>query len=321
MEDKQSRGRFWQGLGILLSGLSTVVLIFVVGLTAHQFLQINRGLSQLYIGLSQRESVAVGEMQQAMQQMNGELQTQAQAVTDLKQSVHNGKDDLVIAEAEFLVKMANNNLQFENNIDLAIRLLDQADQDIAKLNDPRLYTIREAFSADLAGLHRAPQVDVPGVYLKLSALSDQLATLPVISQFKNPQTQAEPPAVDDQTLPWWRRAMHSTWRALGQVVVVRHKQVDVPFVAPDQQVFLYENLRSEVEKAEWGLLHRQNDIYQSSLQHVADWIKKYAVPDAPATQQLLTAVTQLQQIDVRPPSISVMNSLQALQNYFNTSEK
>jgi uroporphyrin-III C-methyltransferase len=329
-EQKKSRGSFWHGLGILLTGLSIVVLISVLGFAGYRFFMVNESVSRLVGNLAsqseesqlelQKTQKAIVDLQQTVQQMGDALKQQGQSVAELQQNVHNGKDDLAVAEAEFLVKMANDNLQFENNIPLAIRLLETADQNLAKLADPRLYPVREAFAADLAALRNAPQVDLSGLYLRLSTLSDQLDTLPVVTQFTIDQAKNNSITVD-QNLPWWKRGLHSTWQALGQIVVVRKKQMTTPFIAPDQQAFLYENLRSEVEKAEWGLLHHKPEVYQTSLNHVADWIKKYALQTSPVTQQLLASVTQLQAVDIRPANTGVTGSLQALQNYFNAVGK
>jgi len=329
-EQKKSRGSFWHGLGILLTGLSVVVLIIVLSFAGYRFFIVNEGVSRLVGSLAdqseesqivlQKTQRTVADLQQNMQQMNDTLKMQGQSVAELQQSLHNGKDDLAVTEAEFLVKMANDNLQFENNIPLAIRLLDTADQNLARINDPRLYPVREAFAADLAALRNAPQVDVSGLYLRLSMLSDQLDTLPVVTQFNMEQEKNNAIAVD-QNLPWWKRGLHATWQALGQIVVVRKKQMATPFIAPDQQAFLYENLHSEVEKAEWALLHHKPEIYQVSLARVDDWIKKYALQASPVTQQLLASVTQLQAVDIRPANAGVTGSLQALQNYFNAVGK
>ena len=327
-EQRKKRSRILKSIGILFSGMAIVVLIIVGGLASHKFFIVNTDLSKMILNLQSRVSESqasvqqiqqtVAGMQQATQQTAEELKTQTQAIAEMRQAAHSSKDDLQVAEAEFLVKTANNNLQFENNVALAIKLLQLADQSIAKVTDPRLYTVREALSADLVALQNAPQIDVNGVYLKLSALGDQVDKLPVINQFVSPEKNS---TEIDAKMPWWKRGLQATGQALQKLVVVHKGTTPLPFVAPDQQVFLYENLRSELEKAEWALLHRQQDIYQESLQRASDWIKKYVVQDAPMTQQVLTQLTQLQQLNVSPATIALTGSLQALQNYFNLSGK
>ncbi|MEO8400873.1 MAG: uroporphyrinogen-III C-methyltransferase [Gammaproteobacteria bacterium] len=324
-KNKKSRAIFWGNLGMICSGLAAAVLMIVIGVAIYGLLATSDTLATHVAELSDnvlqsKDTVlqtqkSVTDIRESTQQMTDELKTQSQAILELQKNQRSNKDDLLVAEAQYLVKVANDSLVFENNISLAIKLLQSADQDIAKLNDPKLLAVRQAIAADLLALQSAHQVDVSGLYACLIALNDQVDKLPVLNKFSNDQAQtATEPA--NEKLSWWRRGLQATGQALMRIVIVRKGQMNVPpFLTPDQQSLLYQNLHSEIEKAEWGLLHQNTEIYHSSLQQALTWIKQYALQDSPITQQISTSLTQLMQIDVQPTRASAADSLRALQGY------
>ncbi len=315
---------FWGHLGILFSGAAAVILIIVVILAGYALLTINKQFAASLNNLTNRFEAAQNNTvsaEQSIQQLNDAFKTQSQQLADIQKTEKTNKNDFILIEAFYLVKMANDYLQYENNIPAAIRLLQSADQDIAKLTDPKIYPIRQAIASDVAALQATPQVDVAGLYLRLSALNGQVNKLPLITQL--PAHPAETTTLlNNQSLPWWRRGLNSVQQALERIVVVRKILPNTPpFIAPDQQLYLYQNLQSELEKAQWSLLHRQPDIYRSSLSQATDWIKQYAVSDSSLTQQLLQNLAQLQQIDIHPGVPNLTASLQALQKYMGNASQ
>jgi uroporphyrin-3 C-methyltransferase len=84
----------------------------------------------------------------------------------------------------------------------------------------------------------------------------------------------------------------------------------MPLMIPEQKTFLYQNLHAMLAQTIWALLHKQPVIYQSSLQQVATWIKQYFVSDASSTCAVLSDLTQLEKIDVHPPTPTITNTLQ-----------
>lgn len=322
----KSRGLFWINLSILFSAFAIIVIIIAIEMTSYTLTAANSRMMNAYHGLmnefaQSKDAVAttqktVTDIQQTVQQNSDNIKTQSQTITDLQKSQRANKDDFLAAEALFLVKLANDHLQFENNVSVAIKLLQSADQDLASLTDPQINSVRAAIAADLAALQRTPQVDVSGIYARLAVLSNEMDKLPVINAFAN----AKNPTVEknDATLPWWRRGLNSMSDALRHMVIIRNNQSNVPpFITPDQQAFLFQNLMAMVEKAEWGLLHHQQAIYQDSLQQANNWIKQYTVVDSPVTKQVLANLQELQKMNVQPAVPNVTNSQQALRTYLN----
>lgn len=322
----RARGLFWNNIGILFSAFAIIVILVSIAMTSYGLIAANACLAKAFKFMvseftqSQAEVMtaqkSMTDLQQTVQQNSNTLKNQTQSITDLQKSQRTNKEDFLAAEALFLVKLANDHLQFENNVAVAIKLLQSADQDLTSLTDPRINPVREALATDLAALQRTPQVDVSGIYVRLSILSNEVDKLPVVNAFTSSKNIAFEKT--DETLSWWRRGLNSMSQALQHMVIIRNNQPNIPpFITPDQQAFLYQNLMATFEKAEWGLLHRQQVVYQSSLQQAIDWIKRYIVQDSPMTKQVLANLQELQKMNVQPSVPNVTNSQQALRTYLN----
>lgn len=262
---KRPTSRFyWGQAGILVLGVAVGIFVGMMILVNYGFLGINSHFAAALTDLTNRfnqssDSIALSEKtalhaEQTTQETSEIVKTQSQLIADIQKTQKTNKNDFLMLEAFHLVKMANDSLQYESNIPAAIKLVQSADANIAKLTDPDAFPVREALAADLVALQSAPQVDVAGVYLRLAALSEQIDKIPLISQLLNKKPDAAL-TTDDQSLTWWRRGLNSMEQALQRIVIVRKNLPNTPpFITPDQQVFLYQNLHAELEKAQWGLL-------------------------------------------------------------------
>jgi len=250
--------------------------------------------------------------------LNAALESIQQLQTDVKQLQQeftqtqvNNKNKLKLMQAAYYVKLANDNVQYINDIPMALNLLKMADQMLQDLSDATYDDARKALANDITALQSAPKVDVTGLYMRLTTLNTQLDQLQLPNKLfvadKSTDITTNP---SDQ--PWWRRGLETTWQALQKIVVIRYNDNNTrPFITPEQQLFLYQNLHAMLEQTIWGLLHGQTAIYQVSLQQTAEWTKEYFVTDSSVAQAVLNELNQLQQIDIHPANPSIINSVQA----------
>lgn len=258
----------------------------------------------------------MSSMEQQVSQLTTLLKNQNETINALRQTQTGyNRDQWRVSEADFLVKLANDKIHFENNFSLAITLLQAADQEIRDLNDAQLLPVRKALASDIVALQAVPAVDTTGIYLHLAALNEQISTLPL----PNKPSASTGPVVTtvNENLPWWKRGLEQTWQQLQKIVVIRYNQKGpLPLIMPDQQTFLLQNLHAILEKSMWALLHRQPDIYQSSLNQAVNWINQYFVADSSITQSVTQQLTQLSQININPALPQNLDSLQAFKDYF-----
>lgn len=322
----ESRRFHWAGIGIFFSVLAIIILAGAFGYAFFQLSRVNVGLAVSVSDLQSRwensqkqvETLqkSVNEMEQSGQKSN-ELLAQQEKVMSEWRAAEQG--DLVkwhVAEARYLVKLANDHLQFSHDIKTALILLQQADGSLQNLDEPDLLALRKSVSGDIAALQALPQADVTSLYLRAAALDEQLDQLPLSASPLKNDKQAATQSVPAPALPWWKAGMDYVWEGLGRIVVVRKYNTSaLPLVLPEEKVFLYQNLHARMEIVIWGILHGNAGIYQASLVRMTDWIKQYFDQNAQSTKAMLQNLEELQNINIEPPAMNLSPTLDLFEQY------
>jgi uroporphyrin-3 C-methyltransferase len=321
------RCSLWANIGILCSAFAFIVLITAYYIGYNRLIQNNQDLAALTTGLNSKiaqDQADIAGLQKTVadntQQMQSALTSQQQVIGELKSTQQGKQESWSVSEAQYLTNLANDNLQVGDNIALVISLLQTADQKMRDLANANVLPVRKALAADIAALQAVPAVDLAGVYADVLALNSQVDKLPLPN--KRPASdQASTDNADTQKISWWRNGLHQSWDALRKIVVVRYnKPGERPFIPPDQQDFLYQNLHATFEQALSAVVHRQPEIYRASLQQGAAWIQQYFLTDSPVTQAELSSITKLQAVTLRPELPNISASLQAFHDYFGQSD-
>lgn len=303
--------------GVAILGLALLATIGGFGYAYWQLSQVNLNLANLTTQLSDQVKTqasaldglksSIGNVQEA-QQKSSDLAVKQEAVMAEWQKASEGDlQQWRIAQAEYLVNLANDSLQFNQQIAPAITMLQRADALLAKTSGEGL-TIRKPIAEAIARLDALPKLDVAATYLRINGLAAQIDQLPL------PNTNAPlnvQPAPLAENLPWWRIGLIRTWEVLQKVVVVKNVGSNaLPLVLPDEKVFLYQNLHAQLATASYALLHHQPAIYTTSLNQTIEWVKKYFVQTAPATVAMLQSLDELSKVDVAANTADLSDVLQ-----------
>lgn len=308
----------WGVVGMVFTAFAFVVLVSMLYLSYNRLIRMHAHLANFVTQLNNKVILDTNELaavQQSLQQSHDALATQQQVMNELRGTQKNSKEEWNVLEAQYLVKLANDNLQIGDNISLVISLLQTADQKISGISDPKLLLVRKALAADIVSLQNVPQVDVTGIYLRLSALNDQVDKLPLPNK-RAVSTDQNSVTPVSSNLPWWKRGLQQSWDVLRQIVVVRHHLPGAPpFIPPELQDFLYQNLHAELMQAMSAVVHKQPEIYRKSLQQASSWVSQYFLQDSPVTQEMLRNLNQLQTVTLHPMLPTLSASLQAFRDY------
>lgn len=240
----------------------------------------------------QDKSQQAGERQQASfsRQLN-ELQDKVASIS--------GSDakTWMLAQADFLVKLAGRKLWSDQDVTTAAALLKSADASLADMNDPSLIDVRRALNEDVSSLSGVAQVDFDGIILKVNQLSNQVDNLRLADNDSD-----EAPMDDDGTslsgsLAEWRQNLAKSWHSfMSDFITVRRRDSSAePLLAPNQDVYLRENIRSRLLIAAQAVPRHQNEIYKQSLESVSTWVRAYFDTSDPSTKAFLEEVDSLSQ--------------------------
>jgi uroporphyrin-III C-methyltransferase len=239
------------------------------------------------------------------------------------------RDDWRLAEAEYLLQLANQRLVIERDSRNAEALLSAADAILRDLADIDLFPVRQSINRDLTALKLAGTVDREGIFLRLAALSEEIEALPLLPKPQigaadnliastDSETEVETPA------SWLGVVKASFWQALNRasdyIRVRNHDRALEPLLPPESHLYLQQNFRFTLERAQLALLRGEPAIYQKSLAQARSWLNRYysLVEQTPRFDAELAA---LQGLNVTRKLPDISTSLEELQGYIEKLHK
>ena len=225
--------------------------------------------------------------------------------------------DWLFSEADFLLNNALRKLVLDNDVDTAVSLLKLADETLAKVNNSQSAAIRSAINQDLKQLLSVTGIDQNAVMQKLSQLANTVDELPVLDvNFGDDQNATK---LSDSLSDWAENAEKSATSFLNHFIRIspKHGADRKELLAPNQDIYLRENIRLRLQLAIMAVPRQQNELYKQSLEAVASWIRSYFDTNAEVTQSFLKSVDELSEVSIYVDVPSQLQSLSMLDKYLN----
>lgn len=212
------------------------------------------------------------QLQQLLQKSAEEQAFHAQKLAQLGGG---NRSDWLLAEAEYLLRLANQRLLLEHDVKGSELVLSAADSVLKEIDDPALLPARVALAEEILALQTLPKIDIQGAYAKISSLSRAIYALPEKFAALEPDD-----ARSNQEQPGKAQNPDSVWAQLaaelGKVLQVRRENEPVtPLMRPEEYYYLKHNLRLMYEQAALALLAREDTLFQDSIAKAADWLGTY----------------------------------------------
>ena len=329
--------------------LLLLLILTAAGAAGWWFYQQQQQAPAVEQGLMDQQQ-SLKRLEQRLNDERSERQSQQQAQAGLSQSINDvqlkinsharrlrelsttSRNDWLLAEAEYLIRLANQRLITERNTKNATILLVTADGILRDLDEVDLLPVREALAKSITALRSAQMVDREGLYLQLNALSEQLVNLPLIepeleegatpdesdaSAVVNEENELLSQNWRDQLLQGFNTALDSA----SDLIRVRRRDTPLeplPSVEEDHQVRY--NLAIMLEQAQMALLREEQAIYEVSLQKAQQWLNSYFELNdsaAPLVDQLL----ELEQENVVQQLPDISEGLEVLRDYIDSWHK
>ena len=225
--------------------------------------------------------------------------------------------DWLFSEADFLLNNALRKLVLDNDVDTAVSLLKLADETLAKVSNSQSAAIRSAINQDLKQLLSVTGIDQNAVMQKLSQLANTVDELPVLDvNFGDDQNATK---LSDSLSDWAENAEKSATSFLNHFIRIspKHGADRKELLAPNQDIYLRENIRLRLQLAIMAVPRQQNELYKQSLEAVASWIRSYFDTNAEVTQSFLKSVDELSEVSIYVDVPSQLQSLSMLDKYLN----
>lgn len=236
------------------------------------------------------------------------------AVADVHRRVGSSGTQWIITETEYLIRIANHRLILARDTGTARMALELADQRLSDTKDPGWTGVREQIARDIARLSTFEAPDLADMSATLSALIDRIPQLKVAQATNSaepapPEAEAEARRPDDRG---WGTLADDVWAGLRDSIRIRERDVPLKaMLAPEQQFFLYENLKLHLETSRLALARGEQRMYRDSLQIAIDWIGRHFVADDGAAA-ISGSLSRMMETDIEPAMPDIGQSLRAL---------
>ncbi len=233
------------------------------------------------------------------------------------------RDEWKLQEAQYLLRLADQRILLEKDSQNALALALSADDVLREIDQADLMGVRKLLAEEISVLKLVGVIDREGIYLRLSAVSNQIDAIPFITPLGAQESLLEEEIVpENETFKQkMTRYFYGVLHKLGSYVRVRdHGKTINAVLPPSEQKYLQQNLRLMLEQAQVALLRNEEGIYQESLVKAQNWINQYYSLNEKATA-VLEELQALQQEEVAPDLTNFSNSSAALAEYIAKREK
>lgn len=272
---------------------------------------LRRDLETRFMQAEQRAAVRDEEVRDRLRDQQAQL-------NDLS---GNGRNDWILSEADYLLRLASHRLLVDRDVVVATTLLQSIDQLLQEQDDPQTFRLRQALASDLSALRLVERVDRTGLYLRIDALQQAVAELPLERHLhergEELEFAGEAGAVQPATT-WWQGLtgrLKTAWGHLDDYIrIYRRDQPLQPLLSPDEELYLRLNLRLMLEQAQLALLQQEQGAYEISLNKAQAWLQDYFVDDE-RNQRLQDELHDLSQhavVQVLPDLEDSLNAMRQL---------
>lgn len=254
---------------------------------------------------------SIASQQSSLSETKAEIES---VVAGLKQSIGTSSEDWLMAEAEYLIRLANQHVKMEQDAAGALTLLATADKIIQDAQGIVAFDLRKNLAEDMAVLRSVGQIDTDGIFVQLGALVNQVNKLEqkklkfeVLAQ-KKPEPNGELDLLG-QIGVFFRTAGSK----LGSLVDYRRDgDLVTPILPPQEDYYLRQNLVMKIQHAQLALLRRNQQIFDSSLADSLLWIEQYFDPEHNVTLGMITTLKALQSAQVETVIPEITGSLREI---------
>ncbi|VTT27776.1 uroporphyrinogen-III methyltransferase [Klebsiella pneumoniae] len=290
----------------------------------HQAQQQAAASQALAAQLSELQQQSVSDRQSLVQQLatqTSALDTARQQQTAMSQQLDELKEKVatisgsdaqtwLLAQSDYLVKMAGRKLWSDQDVTTAAALLKSADASLADMNDPSLIDARRALAQDISTLSTLSQVDYDGIILKLNQLSNGVDNLRLADNNSDDEPMDADSGELSSSLREWRQNLVKSWHNfMDDFITIRRRDATAePLLAPNQDVYLRENIRSRLLIAAQAVPRHQDEIYKQSIDTVSAWVRAWFDTNDASTKAFLSQLDELSQQSV---SMDVPDALES----------
>lgn len=240
------------------------------------------------------------------------------SIQNIQRQLNQTRGDVMVADAEYLLSVANQKLHLVGDLKAVIAMMEAADQRLHDSGDPATFKVREALAEETNLLKNFEAPDVVGVSAKLLALESKIKELPLFlphSERAKEDHQPSPKTPDSATENKDGSWSGGVLKDLKGLVTVRHTDRPVQAILlPEEVAAIKQILLLKLEMSRSALLRGDDALYSANMDSALSWLTENFDPDAAQTQDMLEELRNLKALQLHVPFPDISKSLSLLRN-------
>lgn len=223
------------------------------------------------------------------------------AINEIKRSMGTSSEDWLMAEVEYLLRLANHRVLLQRDPKGAIALFEAADKIVKDAEGITAFALRNAIASDIAKLNSVRDVDIDGIFVKLSALKGLVGDLRQKELVYTPdrtevsQTTVSADGVGEKALLLLEKA----GARLADMVEFRSGGEKIkPVLPPEEEYYLRQNLILKLQLAQLALLRGDGKIFKDSLVEARQWVADNFSADDSVTEAVLNDIDEVMNVNI-----------------------
>lgn len=265
----------------------------------------------------QKRSIA--QLQQQLAELQRDVTAQG---SRLGQLGNVSREDWQLAEADYLLRLANQRLLLERDSRAALGLLEEVDSIVRQVDLPDLYGVRQQLARDITALKLVDNIDREGIYLRLRALEEQLMHSSIQPEFdlaRLDDTDSGEAQAEADTSPW-QRSWDNFREFMRDSIRIRDGDIDPVLLSPQSETRYRQSLRLNMEQAQLALLRGNTTVYKDALDSARQLLLDYGIANN-QRDVLARELQELSQMTIEADLPSLAASQSALHNYIERLHK
>lgn len=237
---------------------------------------------------------AIGQNSEQLSRLHSQIR-------ELRMRVGQDRFGWMVAEVDYLLRIADNRLSLEHDRETAIAALRTARSRLKAQDNDIFADVIQKIDENIDTINAVQEPNRNLLAERIAELLDTVEQLPLSTRATpSPEADGAPSdtAGDDSWDSFWQKIR----RDLRVLVTIRREgEAERPVLAPQPRYFLRQNLQLKLESARLALLSGNSQAWRGTLNEAKGWLSRYFDVDNEQVSSMIATLDQLAAIALNPP--------------------
>jgi uroporphyrin-III C-methyltransferase len=236
-------------------------------------------------------------------------------VLQVQRQLGKTRGDWLIADAEYLLSVANERLHLVGDINTTREALEAADQRLRESGDSGTIVIREQIAKEISQLQNIKLPDIVGLFASIQALENEVTKLTLTLPYSgkpltSPGEGENSSAISEDS----NDLVNSAIKELEGIVTIKRSDKPITEILTQEQAqFLREQLKVKLEILKIALVQQNDALFQASIKDIKAWVEQQFAKNE-ISQEFIGEMSRLESIKLRSQYPDISRSLKMLRD-------